>query len=1027
MYNLRLLLTCLWLAFVSLIFAQQSILVQDPTVLFNSGKSFYEEQQYAVSNTYLQDFLKVCDSYDVRKQEAEYTIIRSNIALNKQGVESEIQTFISENQGSYFSNSLGFELARLYYYKEKYRLAYKIFEDCKEEWLGPDEQEDYYYQYAYTLFKMKKYKLAKPLFEVSMKRSSKYNDKSLYYYSFLQYRDENYDVALSGFEKLYDKNFMPESVPYYLAQVLFVKERYDELLAFAPELIKESLSKQDAELNRIIGDSYYKLGDYDQAIIYLEAYQQSVGTTLRQDLYHLGMAYYQKKDYASAAETLAKVTALNDPISQNAYSFLGECFVRLGDKDRARLAFETASKYKFDPLLREDAFFNYVKLSYETAISPFNGTIALLEGFIEEFPESDYKTEIYDLMYKSYMTTNSFKAAASSIQKLKSSDLRIAFAKQRIMYYRGVELYNEGNFKSATHFFVSSLEGNPQEKQLKAKALYWLGDTYYQLEQYEKAMLEFNNFMNAPGAYSLEVFPAAHYNMAYCFFKVHNYNAAINWWRKYTQLNKSINNEWITDAYNRIGDCYFLKRDFYNAIKYYSNALNHGGQIGLDYAAYQKGLCQGLSHQYDAKVATMNSLLSEYPESPYADDANFELGRTWVVLKRYNEAIKAYKQIPLQYPNSKYASKGLLNAALAYYNSGDIESASGVYKQVVSDYKGSEEARAALLALKNISIDQNSVSEYVEYAQKVGIVSIEEQERDSLTFTAAERMYMAQEYESAVAAFAKYQEDFTNGAYVLVSYFFMADAYMQLDNMPEAIVSLEYIVKQARSIYTEQALEVLCDNYYGQNEFKKALEAYKQLLLNAEKKENILKAKIGIMECNYALQEEGATILAVEDLMKESLRPTVKNKALYYQGKSYMSLDNPKAAKSSFEVLAQDISYEYGAEAKYLIAEMLYNDSAYAEAKEEIFDFINKGSAQQYWLAKVFILLSDIYLVEDDLFQAKQYLLSIKDNYKQEDDILTLVDERLTFILNKESDENKEKRKAIGQEFERNDSVPQAQ
>jgi hypothetical protein len=96
---------------------------------------------------------------------------------------------------------------------------------------------------------------------------------------------------------------------------------------------------------------------------------------------------------------------------------------------------------------------------------------------------------------------------------------------------------------------------------------------------------------------------------------------------------------------------------------------------------------------------------------------------------------------------------------------------------------------------------------------------------------------------------------------------------------------------------------------------------------------------------------------------------------------------------------------------------MYYRDDNLEVAKTEVFDFINKGTSEQYWLAKAFILLSDIFVAEEDLFQAKQYLLSISDNYKQEDDILGTVEAKLATIARMEEAENLSQRDSLGAAF----------
>jgi hypothetical protein len=79
-----------------------------------------------------------------------------------------------------------------------------------------------------------------------------------------------------------------------------------------------------------------------------------------------------------------------------------------------------------------------------------------------------------------------------------------------------------------------------------------------------------------------------------------------------------------------------------------------------------------------------------------------------------------------------------------------------------------------------------------------------------------------------------------------------------------------------------------------------------------------------------------------------------------------------------------------------MLAQLLYDGGRKPEAEKEIFDFIGKGTPHQYWMAKSFILLSDIYADRQEYFQAVQYLESLLENYKAEDDdIRQIANERL--------------------------------
>jgi len=77
-------------------------------------------------------------------------------------------------------------------------------------------------------------------------------------------------------------------------------------------------------------------------------------------------------------------------------------------------------------------------------------------------------------------------------------------------------------------------------------------------------------------------------------------------------------------------------------------------------------------------------------------------------------------------------------------------------------------------------------------------------------------------------------------------------------------------------------------------------------------------------------------------------------------------------------------------------------------------DFIDKNSPHQYWLAKSFILLSDIYLKNGDEFQAKHTLKSIVENYPdQNDGIMEITKQKLQVMEAAEASQTKNESKPL--------------
>lgn len=58
-------------------------------------------------------------------------------------------------------------------------------------------------------------------------------------------------------------------------------------------------------------------------------------------------------------------------------------------------------------------------------------------------------------------------------------------------------------------------------------------------------------------------------------------------------------------------------------------------------------------------------------------------------------------------------------------------------------------------------------------------------------------------------------------------------------------------------------------------------------------------------------------------------------------------------------------------------------------------EYIDQSTPHAYWLARSFVLLSDVYVALDKKMEARQYLLSLQQNYQADDDISGMISVRL--------------------------------
>jgi len=132
----------------------------------------------------------------------------------------------------------------------------------------------------------------------------------------------------------------------------------------------------------------------------------------------------------------------------------------------------------------------------------------------------------------------------------------------------------------------------------------------------------------------------------------------------------------------------------------------------------------------------------------------------------------------------------------------------------------------------------------------------------------------------------------------------------------------------------------------------------------------------------------------------KGLAPETAVEMRYYRAKACLTRKQNNTATTDLALLAKDTRTVYGAEAKYLLAQLYYDTGQSEKAEKEVQDYISVSTPHTYWLARSFILLADIYMASGRDVEARQYLLSLRQNYTAKDDIAGRIEERLAKLNN---------------------------
>ena len=189
---------------------------------------------------------------------------------------------------------------------------------------------------------------------------------------------------------------------------------------------------------------------------------------------------------------------------------------------------------------------------------------------------------------------------------------------------------------------------------------------------------------------------------------------------------------------------------------------------------------------------------------------------------------------------------------------------------------------------------------------------------------------------------------------------------------------------------------MVADIAYAHKDYTTALNSYTALTEITNNPSTKLHAQVQLLRSAQNLDRQDVIITQSQiALDNNTLNPETAIEIRYYRAKAYLAKKKHESAIEDLKILSADTRNVYGAEARYLLAELYYNTNRLDQAEREVLDYINVSTPHSYWLARSFVLLSDVYVKKDQKIEAKQYLLSLKQSYHANDDIAAMIAQRL--------------------------------
>jgi len=949
------------------------------------------------------------DEFMLWRMRADFYYATAAARLKHSNAIELLEDFKEEYPSNTFTAKVYHLLGMVYMDKNNRNNAIVNFNAVNTKELSESERNEFYFLSGYANFQRGNMIAARSGLERTANYSNPYQVPSVYYMGIIELTEGNDSMAKDYFLMIQDDPEFREDVALYLTQIDLVQGRCTQVIRHLEPIVSTASRSKQAAIRGTIGQAYFCTGDCEKATPLLEEYIE----TLRQPdyglYYQVGYCGYQSRQYEKAIQYLKELTsAPSDSMRQHAMYTIANSYLELGDKENAKTYFQNAAGTGPDNRLKELSTVQCIRLSDD--LGDHSQSIALIETFLELYPNSAYREELIELILNAALHSKDYDKGIQIIEDMNLNSPTFKEMYQRLTLYSAVEALNQKSYDEAIMFSTKSQSGAVDNSLFQIGHLI-IGDAEHQLGNYNEARLSYQKFSmsnmnNSEFPWAVDAY--ASYGIAYTYFKEKDYvNAAKKLKIAGDQLDKSSfpkARAFYKDAVLRRADCLFMKYDYDMAQELYLEVYNNKYPDD-DYALYQSGLIDGFDNKLSSKIQQMDKLVAEYSSSKYRDDAAFESADSYFALGNLSKTKESFLSFVSTYPSSPYSPVVYNKLGLIYETEDAYNDATTWYKKTVTNYPGTSSANSAVKALERVYLKMGQPQAFLDFINSQSGLTLEESQKDSLLFANAMNFYNAEDYAQAAGAFEDYLNEFNRGFHHLEVCLYLAESYFELglateevNRFNQALPYYQVLISEGTGGQLETALVragFITFNY--QQAYNLAQAYYLKLSEIAGIQSNFELALEGYLRSSIALGDEDNIILAAEKIRGATgIAKDIQDLALYSSAKIVYNKGDITGAQSMFEECVRSLNMSsMKAEADWYLSKIIYDDGRFEEAKEACKKFNATYGSYSYWIVKSFILIGDCWIGLENYNEAILTLESIVNNYQGDQALIDEAQQKL--------------------------------
>lgn len=457
--------------------------------------------------------------------------------------------------------------------------------------------------------------------------------------------------------------------------------------------------------------------------------------------------------------------------------------------------------------------------------------------------------------------------------------------------------YKQKKYNEVVNYTSSIL--NDVDEEYKTELSRIVGDSYFHLNEYEKAIPYLETYFESPGPKSRE----ENYIMGFCYYKTGVFDKAA----PLLEQASSGEDELTQNALYHLADC-FIKLNEKEKAKTAFNAaaeFDFNPNIKEDALFSYAKLTYELSYSpFNETIKAFDRYISLYPNSDRNTEAYSILVDVYMVTKNYNDAIESIEKI-------QYKTPEVLKAY-----------------QRVTFYRG--------LELFNATAYEQAI-EYFDLSMDNGQFSAETNAR--AMYWKSEALYRVGDYNSAIVAFNRFKsmQGANNVNESTGADYNLAYVNLKMDDKQSAFnLFNSYVAKMQgkRTPKVADAYNRIADYYYLNSNYELAIENYRRAY-----NMKIYEADYALLQiafCEGLQRRQQDKIISLNRLLSDFPQSEYSDDALYELGRAYERIgQNFEAVQQYQRIVANYPSSSYNRKALLQLGLVNYNSGDFNTALKQ--------------------------------------------------------------------------------------------